>query len=195
MKVIDNFLTEQLLNELDLFIQESMKSNGWMDSNSFYNHELGGSLPTGYTPFLFSIKDPTKEILLQYLKEKEIVVKEPRHLVCLLQCGFPTSNVDWHTDTHAKYDDPNAQDDFVVSGITVYMNKEWSSDWGGLFLYKSNKDDSVGSFVEPKYNRCVINNGIMPHSVSHISPHADKRISIQMFISTEALSGEFVNVS
>lgn len=191
MKIFDNFLNTVDLHKIESYVNDSLNSTGWQSSQDFYNHEIGGILPKTITPYLFEIEGNIKEFLLKIFKDKNII-KEPAFFVCLIQNASPLSSIDWHTDTHLKYEDPSAEDPYDVVGITIYLNKFWDPNWGGFFCRKTHKDDEEGIFIQPKYNRAVINTGLEPHAVSPLSSSADNRISIQVFVDRENVVKEYL---
>jgi len=193
MKVIDDFLNNEQLLYFTKLVKSSEDATGWQSSQDFYSHEIGGLLPTTITPFLFEIHDEAiKGILLNILTEHKIVVEEPNFFVCLIQFAKPLSSIDWHSDTHSTYEDPADVDDFDVAGVTIYLNETWDHNWGGFFCKKDDKQDTQGIFVQPKYNRLVVNDGREPHAVTPIASCADTRISIQMFVDRKSVSKEYL---
>lgn len=76
------------------------------------------------------------------------------------------SHIPWHND--GKHN----------GGITIYLNKSWDEDWGGIFLYKDG--DSINGLY-PKQNRCIMQCGGIPHSVAPTSKNSDVRLTIQIF--------------
>jgi Rps23 Pro-64 3,4-dihydroxylase Tpa1-like proline 4-hydroxylase len=64
-------------------------------------------------------------------------------------------------------------------GATIYLNRDWNIDHGGLFVYKN--DEKFNAIV-PSFNTMVINNQNEPHMVTHISPLApEDRYSLQIW--------------
>jgi Rps23 Pro-64 3,4-dihydroxylase Tpa1-like proline 4-hydroxylase len=80
--------------------------------------------------------------------------------------GMPNSHISWHND--ANYD----------SAISIYLNRDWNPNYGGLFLYKMEKKIHA---VVPYINTGVLlKNGIW-HAVSSTTKTAPIRYSIQIF--------------
>ena len=61
---------------------------------------------------------------------------------------------------------------------TVYLNREWQIDNGGLFLYK--QDDKFYA-IPPTFNSCVINNNAVQHSTTLTTTDAPNRTTLQIF--------------
>lgn len=83
----------------------------------------------------------------------------------------PGSGINWHMDS---------VDGMERIGMTIYLNKEWSVNWGGIFLWE--KDGTTG-WIKPQYNCAVWFKSPLWHSVSLITRAAiEPRISIQIFL-------------
>lgn len=78
------------------------------------------------------------------------------------------SQINWHND--GRHD----------AGITVYLNEKWDENWGGFFCWKG--DGDVRHFILPTFNRAIIVRGSLKHHVSLISPYADARKTLQVWL-------------
>jgi len=82
------------------------------------------------------------------------------------------SYITWHEDSPYPYNG------------TIYLNTDWNSNDGGVFLYRDNKTNQILG-IEPEYNSMVVNYATEdePHSshcVTCILPSAvKKRLTIQ----------------
>jgi hypothetical protein len=188
MKIIDNFLNQEDLDSLSNFIENKITDTGWQTSQDFYKHEIGGTILTSINPFLYEITDTHKDFIIKILTDNNILESTPDLFVALIQVAQPLASIEWHTDTHSNYDEPGSEDPYNVIGITLYFNKEWNHNWGGFFCSKELKEDTRGVFVQPVYNRLVINDGLEPHAVTPIDRSADNRITIQLFVSRESIN-------
>ena len=188
MKIIDNFLKQNDLSAFDKLIQDSLDKPRWKTSQDFYKHEIGGSIPSSINPFLYEITDTHSDFIIKILKDNNIIESTPDLFVALIQVAQPLASIEWHTDTHSNYDEPGSEDPYNVIGITLYFNKEWNHNWGGFFCSKELKEDTRGVFVQPVYNRLVINDGLEPHAVTPVDRSADNRITIQLFVSRESIN-------
>jgi len=63
-------------------------------------------------------------------------------------------------------------------GITIYLNKLWDEDWGGIFLFKDGKNING---LYPKQNRSIMQVGGVEHSVAPTTKNSDVRFTIQIF--------------
>jgi hypothetical protein len=92
--------------------------------------------------------------------------------------GFATSCVNWHPD-YADYD-----------AMSIYLNKEWDSNWGGWFAWtEENKgvdapiNPKQGQFYCPQYNTAIYSTEREWHCTTPLATVAPPRISIQLFFS------------
>jgi Rps23 Pro-64 3,4-dihydroxylase Tpa1-like proline 4-hydroxylase len=119
------------------------------DSNSIHIHSIPKEIDL-YKMISNAVQDKTGEIASSIL--------------CYY--GMPNSHISWHND--ANYD----------SAISIYLNRDWNPNYGGLFLYKMEKKIHA---VVPYINTGVLlKNGIW-HAVSSTTKTAPIRYSIQIF--------------
>lgn len=76
------------------------------------------------------------------------------------------SHIPWHND------------DCHNGGITIYLNKSWNENWGGIFLFKA--DNKINGYY-PKPNRSIMQLGGIEHSVAPTTKNSDIRFTIQIF--------------
>ena len=77
------------------------------------------------------------------------------------------SHIGWHNDGGHK------------SALTIYLNKEWNRNHGGLFLFDQEKGHG---FLVPERNLGVYQMGGIWHAVSALTKTAPPRESIQIFM-------------
>ena len=69
------------------------------------------------------------------------------------------SGIAWHEDSHKKF------------GATIYLNKEWHVNWGGIFLYavenRSPQDELKAVF--PAHNTMIVNDLQEYHAVTPVN--------------------------
>lgn len=82
------------------------------------------------------------------------------------------SYITWHPDNYYPYNG------------TIYLNEEWDTNDGGVFLYKENDTNEIKG-IEPTYNSMVVNSGTEDdphnsHCVTCIVPGTiKKRVTLQ----------------
>ena len=77
------------------------------------------------------------------------------------------SGINWHDDRKWKY------------GATFYINRRWNSNFGGEFMFHSEKSHG---FIPIVGNSLVIIKAPMNHKVNPVLSPVIPRVSIQMFI-------------
>jgi hypothetical protein len=131
-----------------------------------------------------------RTILLQTLIANNIlnpeVLNNNEDMLRYHVCKAPYHSV-WHLD--GLYKEANILD-FI--GITLFLNEQWNPNDGGLFVYKDNKDDTKGKFIEPKGNRIIINYNDLLHAVTSITNTKIIRYSLQMFINKKYLLDKYL---
>ncbi len=157
-EVLDELLIEQCLaysidqfENLNFHVENKRHwdPNLVNDSNSIHIHSIPKEIDL-YKMISNAVQDKTGEIASSIL--------------CYY--GMPNSHISWHND--ANYD----------SAISIYLNRDWNPNYGGLFLYKMEKKIHA---VVPYINTGVLlKNGIW-HAVSSTTKTAPIRYSIQIF--------------
>jgi len=201
MKIIDNFFDANTLAELKTAIQNEIQDEKCAihyveqhnaptdkDHDGLENKEL---LLTEKDHFglknckYYLLKNESVKIILNTLIKKNYVSKEILNdMDCMLRYHVNKTpyGAKWHLD--GLYETNNSLD---YVGITIFLNDTWNPNHGGLFVYKNNKDDTQGMFVEPIGNRIIINPNDLTHAVTQISDPNVVRYSLQMFINHKYL--------
>lgn len=82
------------------------------------------------------------------------------------------SGIAWHDDGGEN-----------TMAATIYLNKTWNKNSGGLFLYTHN---DVNGWYCPEYNDCIWFKSPLSHSVSILSSNIEEpRLSIQLFFNKQ----------
>ena len=77
--------------------------------------------------------------------------------------------------------------------MSIYLNEEWGSLWGGWFSWKEDESEIINSYV-PQYNSAVVILNDVEHCTTPIGPSAKSpRASIQLFFEKDALNTEYFN--
>jgi hypothetical protein len=127
IKVFENFISESLASEITVFVQARAKDNVWSVSNLTYSPDL----VEASTP-IFSMElheDIVKKITKLYTKQ----FKEFKNKTFNMDYKIysPNSYITWHGD------------DEYIAGSTIYLNREYHPNDGGLFLYRDESSESV----------------------------------------------------
>ena len=81
--------------------------------------------------------------------------------------GPMASYIPWHNDGQAGM------------SVTCYFNNPWEKEWAGYFIYE---DDGEMKCIVPQFNRGMIYEPPILHTVALSSPEAPLRESLQIFI-------------
>jgi hypothetical protein len=204
MLFVDNFLETTLINDIEQYVRSVLSKPIWQNggitvhknlTDTFKVEDLDTYISKHFWPHFTPLPANLKDRLSHYMIEnKKVFNKIPKDFFVHLHHSGPLESYPWHTDVHSEYNNPDYEGDkFDESmGITIYLNKNWSENWGGYFLYKKNKEDTNGIFVQPVYNRAVFNNGFDYHGVSATALNCDVRISVQMFVTKNAVNPDYL---
>jgi len=182
MKIYENILSKDLFEECLRELNSLVLLDVWNNSE----FRWGKDVQTGFVGVInatsvsenLSIK--LWEELKHYLGEYGGEIDEHGNKIDTNEIGFQFyiwnkgSAIPEHTDHQYTF------------GASIYLNHEWSSSWGGLFVWQEgssniDKDRELHALC-PKKNLMVVNNLKEPHLVTIISPIApEPRISIQIW--------------
>ncbi len=152
MKIIKNILEESIIKEIIKDFKKQSKEYAWMDSRliwatNIYKDSIIGNVSQT------TVSDHVHNMIEPVIRSR---VKLPYERLAILHCVWhPLSGLNIHNDLRYKF------------GATIYLNKEWDINWGGLFVYQK-KDHYVA--LPPEYNTCVVNTDKTMHMVTQISP-------------------------
>lgn len=185
MRIIDNFLSEQQLNDLKLSIQQDIETHG----GQFEKCELTDEVDHHETTEcgLYHLNHSARHLFFKLLIEKGILnskcLAEHDHTLRYHQMRYPYNST-WHKDRLSNWND----DDVDYFGISYFMHEEWNYTDGGLYIFKNTQDSNVGKYVEPIPNRIIINDKDLWHAVTQITNKEITRLSLQLFIHTKYLN-------
>ena len=167
LRKFDNFLSDELLDELQVFSYNSLRTP--VPSLGRTNLCWGEAI----------IKQSTPVIVKDILPEDKLYAKVKNEIES--RCGWEVdklmiyhwtklSYIPWHNDSHTN------------AGLTIYLNDFWDDDWGGYFMYQTDKDIKA---IKPELNLGVLQEGNIRHSVSTINLDADIRVTLQAFFNNK----------
>ena len=171
IKKIDNILSDDLIKNIMEYFKSMLGRDVW-SSSSGWDQNLS----------LISANTLTHRITDEIIK-KEI----KKNIETSLNINFEEKELDftssiyvwsggsyiaWHNDAPYPYNG------------TIYLNEEWDSNDGGIFLYKENHTNEIKG-IGPTYNSMVVNSGTEDnthnfHCVTCIVPGTiKKRVTLQ----------------
>jgi Rps23 Pro-64 3,4-dihydroxylase Tpa1-like proline 4-hydroxylase len=167
MRVINNFTSPDFIAEILKENQDLMYENVWRSNLGWQNDIVS---PNGVV-LIRPLNDNQKKELLQSLKIHDLVPTDKQiELDAQAYMWHNLSFIPWHSDKE--------NDDEVRYAATLYLNKEWNNNWGGLFLYK--KNDNIYAEA-PRFNLLVFNDQNYEHATSMLTSNAPFRYTIQLF--------------
>ena len=166
MKFYNDVLSKETYDLVIEDIKSNIKKNVWTTS-AFWEERLTSGAPPSCA--ICHITD----IAVHRMITKELVDKLPtfNNLRLNYHLWGRGSNINSHDDL---------ADSTRVFGGTLYLNKEWDIDFGGLFIWQDSNEEWKVHF--PTCNSMVINDEGHRHLVTPISYDAPEfRISLQIW--------------
>lgn len=160
--VFDHFLDDVLIQQcIDYSIQQYNVQNFQLNNQ----RDWGSNIVEDSGPVhVHSI--PTASDLYQriFAAVRNQTGNSPTSIMCYY--WMPNSHICWHNDTNHS------------GAVTIYLNRDWNPNHGGLFLYEQG---STIQAVLPIMNRAVMQIGGEMHAVTCTTSRAPIRCTLQMF--------------
>ena len=160
----NNFLEESFIyNLVTNIIKESQQYKTSWKSNINWGENIvkGSSLVLAYE---------IKEQELNYIKSKFIELDSKfknKEIVGHFYIWTRGSNIPMHNDSNYEY------------GCTIYLNKNWDIDWGGLYIWQ---EDNKLNIEKPEFNKLIINKGNTRHGTTLLNYNIpEERLTLQIF--------------
>jgi Rps23 Pro-64 3,4-dihydroxylase Tpa1-like proline 4-hydroxylase len=171
IKQYNNVLNEELIKNTMEYFKSMLGRDVW-SSSSGWDQNLS----------LISANTLTHQITDKILK-KEI----KRSIEEAIDVDFDKEDLDFSPSIYVwsggSYITWHPDDCYPYNG-TIYLNEEWDTNDGGVFLYKENNTNEIKG-IEPSYNSMIVNSGTEEdphnsHCVTCIVPGTiKKRITLQ----------------
>jgi len=171
IKQYKNVLDEQLIENIMEYFKSMLDRDVW-SSSSGWDQNLS----------LISTNTLTHRITNKILK-KEI----KRGIEEVINVNFDEENLDFSPSIYVwsggSYITWHPDKCYPYNG-TIYLNEEWDTNDGGVFLYKENNTNEIKG-IEPTYNSMVVNSATEEdphnsHCVTCIVPGTiKKRVTLQ----------------
>jgi hypothetical protein len=162
MQITENVFTQETLDKLHNFSRGGKQPT----KTNFFSY-LPEIVGVSNAIFGFDLDDEFKKTVFKELVNKNILPSTPKKSQAYIQLFSRNSFVPWHGD------------DKYLFTVTVYLNKEWDINFGGLFIYEENKELKC---LLPKYNTAVNFIPPMGHTTSATNINATLRESLQIFV-------------
>lgn len=161
MRVAYNVLSEDILDKCENFLENINDKPVWSVSEFFWDDSIKENVIGLVT--MTNIHGSLKEEILECIDE-----------YVLPYTGAEVQLYVWHRSASIAMHDDNGR-----YGCTIYLNKEWDINCGGLFVWES--PDGLRA-LNPTYNMMVLNSDQEEHMVTPVSPYAeDFRYTIQIW--------------
>tara|TARA_B100000809_G_C14937047_1_gene459015 strand:+ start:112 stop:609 length:498 start_codon:yes stop_codon:yes gene_type:complete len=158
-----NFLDASVIESISKYVGENMNKPMWNTNVSWQKGIVKGGGQVATTR-LEQFDDIMKE---QYVKSDEKF--KDMSVECRFYIWNRGSHIPWHNDKKYKF------------GSTIYLNKGWHRDDGGLFLWED-ENQQIHAEV-PEFNKMVLNDDGTSHAVSMISNQSPQlRTTLQIWI-------------
>ena len=150
-----NFLPLELIKAINAFVSHNARVAHWYSNLSWQEDTVqqGNGISTLRIPGHFEEK--LKQLYTDYnpeLKGKKLLAE-----YCV---GPGGSYVPWHYD-----------DNYGIKkiGSTIFLNKKWDRNEGGLYLYE--KNNNIYGEV-PEFNKMILNDHTLYHALSMVATKA-----------------------
>lgn len=180
--VFENTLSEQLIADILRWNDETKAGDVWASNQTKWVDSL--KYATAGVIFNRVMPGDLSNRIYDEIQSRGFIDYSPWSRSTLFYIGMPNSCVNWHAD-YAEY-----------NALSIYLNKEWDTNWGGWFAYTEEfnwQEGDVrppkGQFIVPRYNLSVMSTEKEWHCTTPISPFAQPRLSIQLFFSKKHLNG------
>ena len=162
MQIIENVFTEDVLTKLYDFTRSGRQPT----NTNFFNYNAN-VVGMSNAVFCFELEEELKAIVFSQLINKKVLPSIPTKSQAYMHLFSRNSFIPWHDDSN------------YIFTITVYLNKEWHIDFGGLFIYKENNELKC---LFPKYNTAVSFVPPIGHTTTTTNINASFRESLQIFV-------------
>tara|TARA_R100000908_G_scaffold51861_1_gene27136 strand:- start:873 stop:1370 length:498 start_codon:yes stop_codon:yes gene_type:complete len=161
MNVKYGVLTQEVLDDCEKFLEDSLGENVWACSELFWDD----SLKVGDTGVVTMTNLPN-DLRNSVLKCIDPFLPPYKQAEVQLYVWHKNSGISMHDD-NGRY------------GCTIYLNKEWDINWGGIFIWYDGEELKA---LNPTYNMMVLNTHNEDHMVTTVSPFSDDfRYSLQIW--------------
>ncbi len=161
IQVYKNFLPNDLIKDIFSYVKDNMKKNTWYTNISWQDVLVNKSNQVSMlllSPFVEDIKRC-------YVQKNDIY--GDYNFIAQFYVWQRGSHITWHYDNDHSF------------GSTIYLNSKWNRNDGGLYMYE---EEGQIKAEEPEYNKMILNDNKLYHSVSMITNTAENvRTTIQVW--------------
>lgn len=171
IKVYDNVLDQDLIKSTLKYFENVLSKEVWTSSLNWQD----GLTSKSSNVITHTIRDENICKKIKKSVEKKINIDfddENLNFLPIIYVWSANSYITWHEDSPYPYNG------------TIYLNQNWNSNDGGIFLYKDNKTNIITG-IEPTFNTMIVNSNQKndphtKHCVTSISSNIfESRVTIQ----------------
>tara|TARA_R100001244_G_C5105164_1_gene119785 strand:+ start:70 stop:597 length:528 start_codon:yes stop_codon:yes gene_type:complete len=164
VKYIRNVLSEKLISDIKSYAVENKDRAVWTTNHLLWAEQI---VRDSSSVDILNLKNtPLEKKILSDFK-KFIDFKKYNCVALNYYRWHPGSFIPFHNDK--IYD----------LASSIYLTKDWDSNYGGLFLFEDS--EQFLKAVVPSYNNGIINSNSVVHGTSIVSPKAPIRETLQLF--------------
>ena len=164
MLVIKDVLSTETLRDVRMDLSGKLKQRCWGLSDFLWDPELKKGIVGSCASS--TVESPIAEKIVRDVEK--FLPQTYSRLQIAYYAWMRNSGIALHDDGAPHYS----------FGATLYLNKDWDADYGGLFVYE---EDGI-KVILPEFNTMVVNDNRTPHRVTNVSPLSNQtRISLQIW--------------
>jgi hypothetical protein len=165
MKFFENVLSDDVLTLCDAERAAKLSGFGWRLSDFAWSKDIlvGITGTCASTPVSVPLKKAIAGRISRYLPEHDDLLIQ--HYVWMRGSGISR-----HNDGKHRF------------GATIYLNRTWNSDYGGIFMWEPEDSGGDVRVACPTFNTMVLNDNRLIHSVTPVSTIApEHRLTLQIW--------------
>lgn len=166
MKVIKDFFPQNTIDKIQTFVEENRHLPIWHTNSAWISRIKKHSSQVSCLDITEKFSEDIKKIFVEYNNK-------------FINYTFVTLYYEWNRGSYI----PCHIDSNHIIAATLYLNKDWDIEDGGIFMYYENNNDDNLKCIFPKYNSLVLSERNEIHHVSLINYHAKEvRKTVQIWI-------------
>jgi Rps23 Pro-64 3,4-dihydroxylase Tpa1-like proline 4-hydroxylase len=161
------------------FLDEELFYECFEYSNTYFNENHKNKFKSNISFWDKDIVKDSKHVFVKELDKTDKLYEKINEHIKTKLCITNISSISFYwymPGSHIPFHD----DHNYSGGITIYLNKTWDRDTGGLFLFDDDKTNETKA-IAPKKNLLIHQCGGIEHAVCPTSKNSKVRKTIQIF--------------
>ena len=166
MNIIKNAITEETAELATKRAIELLGQDVWDSNRDVWSKEL--LYGTSGKVLITKLDSDIRKLVLDDISDQLPYYND---LTANFHVGLAESGISMHNDAGHRF------------GATIYLNKVWHQDFGGLFLWMEDENNPtrLKGYI-PEYRSMVLNDEGQDHMVTRVAPKLSEiRLTIQIF--------------